>query len=369
MIFRKIFNRKNYINALLNINFVCFSPQFPDFTKPETMTMLYEQQLSPSSTWETPQNEDIYSIELLTPQSSPLNEELNESENTIDLPIHDHLTKPVQFSQDFGGLAFETEIDHIVRSCPGNEESSVDLNYIDDSNSSQQSLQKNLVQDRMLFTFDDDLRLPITWASPLDVENKRKDLETPQVGSRWIFPAVQTNNNSYNMPISPLSNNEDENINETLEEKGFEEGDTAANIEDEEEALLKNGLQQLISIKEEIEDSHIAYPASEMQQPADTTPVLRRSSRRRKLRVDIEKAQQDEEVNSLDTPDILNDIVDMEYTSNFDIVEFVDGATEVNFIYILYEHHFPSTVDITEIPLDIRSIFTFTIELLACNFD
>lgn len=256
------------------------------------------------------------------------------------------LTLPFPSSQDYADHSFAEEIDQICETFPNDKNNNIEMDqdYVTEEfgvfNSSQYSegSQKIIWDDKMLFTFNDDILKPVTPAEISPQQIQEDTLNTPQVRvTPFSFTTPQTQSQTiapanaadYFAQYSPVS--VDENDNNTNDE-----------IKDDEQKILEKftatSQQDLNVVKKEeecLQQTNINHNQTQtaatyvvMDTNTTSSPVLRRSGRQRvpSLKLKISKPIE-QPAQGVSTPQITNDILDME-GEKFDLISYVDSANQ-----------------------------------------
>lgn len=305
----------------------------PDFGTTDTDPAMYQQQdqFSPTS-WNS--SYDQFN-NFLTPQSSPIND-LNTTEETYDFSssTYGNLSLPFPSSQDYEEHAFEKEIDDICNNFSNDkkdclkmeEDYPVMLDEFTVLTNSQctESSQQIIWEDKMLTEApliqvvrpqipDDTLNTPQVEVIPFSF-TAQQETESQSIPAETIdyfeqYSPVSVDDNKTNDEI----NENEGNFKEILEKLATTSQPDLNIVKKEEECL-----QQYNIIITQTEDEECIMETTE-------SPVRRRSARQRvpslKLKIvrPIEQA-----VQSVSTPQITNDILDME-GEKFDLISYVDS--------------------------------------------
>lgn len=300
----------------------------------DTGKLTYIDEQHPSPFWDSPDNNNF--SEPLTPQLSPLmSEESTINDNNIYFVCEEDL-QPYKTSQDLEDLP--TEIALVASTHQPAVENSMDLNvYIDSGfdNIDNTSYNNNtniqsypLIDDKMFTSFGSQSS-EYMCVSPLEVENKKNDLHTPDVSQRWSnFDNIY---NGSSCILSPESEHNENSMHGLPEEEEFNGFASAATNDETGECCLQQQQSQLVDVVNSNNNNYEITPAQIPIVPvAASTPVLRRSNRPRKLRVDIAAAASYEEEESVRTAEIVMEVLELEDDGKFDLVNYIDSKHEVS---------------------------------------
>lgn len=301
--------------------------------------MLYTKQFPQQ---DSPASYCSNTFEYLTPQSSPLNE-LNSSEQTIDI-LRDQLQEPYISSQDLYVSDLSAEIAENVKM-------DTDMDYyeylnkapITDGDQYRSYNYQNYDSPSRISCVESFQDIYGKYEPKIIATNAADELNTPQITQRnpFIFSInpvqskeQQKENTDLHLPDyfkqnTPLSVYNDDNSNDSEEESNeiiIEEIDMENSTDntvisvalDEQDRLTVQ--QQQISFNQHISNQPKTIIVEPMAQP--TGPALRRSRRQKLSPLKLRTDQSNESTPVIDSPEILNTILDME-TDRFDLVAYV----------------------------------------------